>query len=77
MAVRNFWLGARIEGRDEELKGGPPAPDGGFKQTVHIRNLGKMKVAVTVDGEVGPDGALRVVVRDPDGVEVYRVESAR
>lgn len=49
MALRNFWVSARIDGRETELEGGPRAKDGGMSITVLQRDNGSKTKAVQVN----------------------------
>lgn len=48
MAVRNFYVTARIDGRETELAGGPRAKDGGLEMVVNQRNHGGIDTALKV-----------------------------
>lgn len=60
MAVRNFWMYGRIDGRKTDLQGGPASKDGGMKLTIKQRDEGSIVTALTiycyeVDGELVTD----------------------
>ena len=38
MALRNFWIDAKIDGRKTELEGGPQAKDGGLSVDILQRD---------------------------------------
>lgn len=62
MNVRNFYLKAKIDGRKTELKGGPARKDGGFYQTLYIRNAGEIEDIIHTEGYVTEEGKLKIIV---------------
>ena len=66
MALRNFWLEAKIDGRKTELKGGPRNKTGGMRTKVYVRDQGVSVLACKIVCEEC-DGDLIVMVYDKDG----------
>jgi hypothetical protein len=84
MAVRNFWIETKVDGRKTTLTGGPQAKGGGFEQTIYIRQNGGSLPAMRIVGETSADGWLLylraiALVDDADviGGRELLVESAR
>lgn len=75
--VRNFWIDARIDGRDTKIAGGPIAKDGGLHVTFKQRDTKQVTQALTVDCRVGPDGLLILRVFDADGVPIHEHTTVR
>ena len=69
--VRNFWIDANIDGRQETLSGGPQGKNGGFTLTVKMRDNGDIKTVLTVQGDANTaktDGDLDLWVTLYGGV---------
>ena len=62
MAVRNFYIDARIDGRQAKLAAGPRSKNGGFDLTIYIRNKGGIEEAITILGRER-DGKLTLTVQ--------------
>ena len=76
MAVRNFWVDARIDGRKTDLSGGPVAKEGGMNIVIKQRsNGGIVKAAVVQCYEV--DGYLVTDIVNNDGELVATFETKR
>jgi hypothetical protein len=60
--VRNFWLEARIDGRQTWLSGGPRARDGGLYLTLYQRSSGVVEAALRVNCRADSNGGLLVNV---------------
>jgi hypothetical protein len=75
MAVRNFWLDARIDGRSTTLSGGPVSKDGGFDLSIKIRSEGEVWEALVVRGYALPAGVLRLTVDASEGVAIVNTHS--
>ena len=58
--VRNFWIKARIDGRQTELEGGPRSREGEFSQTIYIRDAGSIVTGVNISGRVDREGKPRL-----------------
>jgi len=67
MAMRNFWIEGRVDGRKSEISGGPQSKDGGFSLVVYMRDEGTSKAAVKVEGYADSDGRLHLCAKDSDG----------
>lgn len=75
MALRNFWVEAKIDGRETELEGGPRAKDGGMSVTILQRHNGSKMTAVKVNcWENNGDLFTRVEI---GGVNVGTFETRR
>ena len=77
--VRNFWIEASIDGRVSTFAGGPKASNGGFYLTVKQRSNGDIAKALAVQGFVGVEGDLHLVVRTfwPDVTDDPAKDSGR
>ena len=62
MKVRNFYLKANIDGRKEELTGGPAGRNGGISVDFLVNNKGIPESAVRIYGSVTKEGKLKVHV---------------
>ncbi len=76
MAVRNWWVTTKIDGRTRALTGGPLAADGGLTVELMQRDKGKKIRALRIDGLATHDGRLVLWVIGPDGQE-FRWETLR
>lgn len=76
MAVRNFYIDARIDGRKTALAGGPAGKTGGMEVFVTQRSNGDITRAVTIKC-VEQDGDLFTEIYDPNGKKVYEVSTVR
>ena len=71
MAMKNFWIDAQMDGRKNNLRGGPSnARDAGFELKVRMRDEGESIVAYTIQGYADSSGQLVVRVYDSLGFEV-------
>ena len=61
MAMRNFWVKLKIDGRERVLEGGPTSKDGGFELTVYVNDGGESVRAVRVVGSADDAGNLTIV----------------
>ncbi len=52
VAIRNFWIEARIDGRKTVLKGGPRGKDEGFEIDIYQRSSGDRVRILEVTGTV-------------------------
>lgn len=77
MAVRNYYLEAEIDGRNTKLTGGPSSKEGGFHQTIFMRDEGEIVEALNIYGE--SDGkTLKLTIYDGEtGRKVYELTSER
>ncbi|HNW57797.1 MAG TPA: hypothetical protein PKM69_08490 [Bacteroidales bacterium] len=85
--VRNFWIYAKIDGRDTRLTGGPSAENGGmsveifFRENGQISNRNIVLDCVCGDGNENqihiycPSGSTYETL--PDGSGVVRVKATR
>lgn len=77
MAVQNFHVVATIDGRANDLTGGPRAKDGGIKVIVKQRDNGAIFDAVIVNSWVSRDGKDLITEVCTPGNEAIRVVSPR
>ena len=78
MATRNFWIDARIDGRETELCGGPRAKDGGMEITIMQREKGGKVKAFTISSCVDYEtGNLTTWVKDSNDNVVSKFETER
>ncbi len=79
MAVRNFWIDARVDGRTTNLSGGPQAKSGGFSLDVCMRDNGKSYVAVTISGAVDQEDPelLHLTIHNKGTDELTHIETRR
>ena len=61
MVVRNWWLNADIDGRENPLTGGPRSKDGGFELSIKQRSNNLVTTPLVVEGEA-EDGILTLRV---------------
>lgn len=83
MAVRNFWINARVDGRRTNVAGGPRARDGGMSVTIYLRSEGAVKKALSIECNAFDDGTL-VVKCEPQlpfhyrrGETTFQIEAKR
>ena len=74
--VRNFWIDANIDGRQETLSGGPQGKDGGFTLTVKMRDNGDITQPIEIAGLVHIDGTLELTVHQ-NGQRIGQVKTRR
>lgn len=60
--VRNFWIQARVDGRESRVCGGPRSKDGGLSLTLYQRSRGMVVAALQVNCFARCDGTLRLEV---------------
>jgi hypothetical protein len=83
MAMRNFWINARIDGRKTRLTGGPQSKTGGLELTLYVRDQGVSVPAVKLEAWADTDGTLRIradALLTPtggDGARVIVIKTAR
>lgn len=76
MAIRNFWIEANIDGRNNELKGGPKSKEGGMEIEVFQRNEGEIVTALKVYcSEL--NGVLYANVFDGEGNLIFQYVTRR
>lgn len=67
--VRNYWLDARIDGRETRLQGGPAASDGAMDITLKVRDHGEIVEALDILCRAD-NGTIRIKVQHPRTGEV-------
>lgn len=77
MVVRNYWLEAKIDGRQTTLSGGPLSREGGFELTVYMRDEGEVTKPLRVRGYAGEGGKLTLHVADESGAVFHTVRTER
>lgn len=60
--VRNFWIEARVDGRNALLQGGPGAKDGGLFLKLFQRDEGSIAASLKIICTACADGTLRIRV---------------
>ena len=76
MAIRNFYLQGRIDGRKAEISGGPASKNGGMYVDLFIRDEGQSRLAIRVNC-IEVKGKLILAVEDGDKNAIYRIETKR
>ena len=76
MAIRNFYVDGRIDGRNTPVTGGPANKTGGMHLDVFIRKLGTSRLGVRINC-IEKDGKLILAVEDGDGNAIHRIETKR
>ena len=70
--VRNFWMSARVDGRNTGIASGPTSKDGGMDVTMLVRKDGSVSKGLSLICR-NVDGENRILVIDDEtGQEVYR-----
>lgn len=70
MALRNFWLETKIDGRKTVLTGGPKNKKGGMRTKIYVRDRGTSIVACSIDC-TERDGNLIINIYNNDGQCIY------
>lgn len=71
MAMRNFWVDTKIDGRETPLSGGPRAKDGHMVIDIYQRNNGESLNVFTIHCEPSLDGkTLNTYIVDENGTTV-------
>ena len=76
MAIRNFYLDGRIDGRTTEISGGPANKNGGMYVDIFIRDEGQSRLGVRINC-IEVNGKLILAVEDGDENAIYRIETKR
>lgn len=63
--VRNFWLSARVDGRNTVIGTGPRSKDGGMFLDLYIRAAGEITRACEIACQSTDDGKLCIII-DPN-----------
>lgn len=58
MAIQNFWIEVKIDGKKEILKGGPKSKDNGFSLSIFQRQDGRVIKVITITGLAFEDETL-------------------
>ena len=69
MAVRNFYIDARIDGRKTDLSGGPASKNGGMEIVITQRQNGRIVTAFEIHCEESLE-KLITEVTDGDGTTI-------
>jgi len=75
--VRNFWVDAQVDGRQEDLGSGPRAKDGGMTLQVYQRDDGGIVKALSIWGTTRTDGTLVLQIADGKGNLLHTVTTHR
>lgn len=76
MAIRNFYLDGRIDGRTTEISGGPANKNGGMYVDLFIRDEGQSRLAIRVNC-IEVNGKLILAVEDGKGNSIHKIETKR
>lgn len=69
MAIRNFYMSARADGRASSIGIGPARKDGGMSAIITMRADGEIRTAVRLEAYALSDGTLRLdVIADGRGL---------
>ena len=78
MAMSNYWINMRSEGRHSTLKGGVgTGRENGMELEVRVRDSGESIVVYRIHGFVDAEGNISTRVLDRNGNEVDRTETVR
>ena len=78
MAMSNYWINMRSEGRRSTLKGGVgTGRENGMELEVRVRDGGESIVVYRIHGFVDAEGNISTRVLDRNGNEVDRTETVR
>lgn len=70
MAIRNFYINGRVDGRETKITGGPARKDGGMGVTITQRSNGRIVETVEILSSYNEgDDTLTTWVRVPHGFE--------
>jgi hypothetical protein len=75
--MRNAWMDASIDGRKNDISGGPIGNDGTMAVNFRLKNKGESVQSVYVRTYAAHDGRLDLVVYDEHNNEVYRHATQR
>ena len=75
--VRNFWLTASIDGREEALTGGPRGKDGGMEVRLQVRDGGSIATGLRINCHCHYDDTLTISIMDWQGLETVVWEGKR
>ena len=76
MALRNFWLEAKIDGRKNKLAGGPKSRNGELSTVLYVRNNGESEVAFKACCKED-SGVLILRIFDKAGDLIYEHKTLR
>lgn len=77
MAVRNFWIDVRVDGRETKLAGGPRSKDGGATVMIYQREIGGIRTAFQIKCKATPSGNLITSVFDDEGKLLTSFQTTR
>lgn len=76
MAMRNFWLETKVDGRKSILTGGPRNKDGGMTTKLYVRDCGESVLAYKiVCRECAHD--LIIMIYDAEGHLIHKTHTTR
>jgi hypothetical protein len=76
VALRNFWIESKIDGRKNKLAGGPKSRNGELSTVLYIRNNGFSEVAFKFTCKEN-DGSLSVKIFDKNNNLIYEHKTLR
>ena len=77
MAVRNFSVDVKVDGRETKLAGGPRSKDGGAAVVIYQRESGEIKTAFQIKCNVTLSGNLVTSVFDDEGKLLTSFQTTR
>lgn len=75
MSIRPFWVETVIDGRKNNLSGGPKAKDGCMRTSIYARDNGEVKKVYTISCYPGEGKDLKVDIIDSNGEVVHSTKS--
>jgi hypothetical protein len=76
MAIRNFYLQGRIDGKTTEVSGGPASKTGGMYVDLFIRDQGQSRLGIRINC-IEVNGKLILNVEDSKGNSIHKIETKR
>lgn len=76
MAMRNFWLETKVDGRKSILTGGPRNKDGGMTTKIYVRDCGESVLAYKIVCREC-DHDLIIMIYDAEGHLIHKTHTTR
>ena len=74
MSVRNFYIDARIDGRESHIKGGPARKDGGLSIILTQRDKGSIIEAFRIESIADGDTLRTIIWSNGEFVAEFKTE---
>lgn len=71
MAVRNFWIEAKVDGRKSDITGGPQGAGGGMSGTIFQRSEGAVTKGVEFEAISRSDDSLLLRTTFPPDAKIH------